>query len=163
MCDIRSVFRTSLVALAGLSLACTASPIAPDRTPVAPGAGQLAKRPPADGPDLVARCQTCFYDDIYSNFTGRVLTENLGTETAPSSKTRVYLSLDRQLDHGDELILTVDVPALPPGDVHDHFIGLLAHDQPPRMFYLLTVADAGGAAAETNERNNFIAQKSVLR
>jgi len=160
---IRSIIRIGLLAFVGLALACSASPVAPDQTAVGPGAAQLARRAPAGGPDLTARCRYCSFDTFFSNFVGRVQTENVGTGTAPASETRVYLSLDNRLDSGDELLLTVSVPELPPGQMDDYFIGLLPHDRPPRLFYLLTVADAGEIVGESNERNNVAAQKFLLR
>lgn len=157
---MRSLMRTGFLMLIGSALACTASPTAPDRAPVGQGVGQQARRAPAGGPDLIARCY-CGYDG--KNFVGWVRTENLGSESAPGSRTLVYLSTDRQLDAGDELLLDVSVPALAPGTLVNSFFEELPHDRPPELFYLLVFADADGVVAETNERNNRAAEKVWLR
>lgn len=160
MRTMRSLMRTGFVMLMGSAVACKASPTAPDRAPVGQGVGQQARRAPGGGPDLIARCY-CGYDG--KSFVGWVRTENLGTESAPESRTLVYLSTDRQLNAGDELLLDVSVPPLAPGTLVNFFFEALPHDRPPEVFYLLVVADEDEAVAETNERNNRAAEKVWLR
>ena len=78
-----------------------------------------------------------------------------GTGPAPASTTRLYLSTNPTWDAGDTLLGSREIPALTPGTASPGSTSLtIPAGTAVGTYYILAVADAPAAIAETNEANN---------
>jgi hypothetical protein len=90
-------------------------------------------------------------------------TVNIGTATAPASRTRYYLSTNQILDSSAAMLGERDVPSLQPNEVsastRDFTIPTLA----PGVYWIIACADGAVQVAELDETNNCQAlQASVV-
>jgi hypothetical protein len=99
--------------------------------------------------------------------TGFVMTFNLvnqGTATAGSSVLRIYLSRDTRLSSDDVLLRQRSFGSVAAGaTVANAITESIAAGTRAGSYYVLLVADAGGAVAESNESNNTLARAITVR
>jgi subtilase family serine protease len=87
-------------------------------------------------------------------------TKNIGGVAAAASTTRVYLSVDKKFDASDVLLSSHAVPGLAVNGTHAFNHSLTLPPGVTGVRYVLFIADAPGAIAESNEKNN-LKQKEI--
>jgi subtilase family serine protease len=90
--------------------------------------------------------------------------KNQSAFPAPTSRTRHYLSVDRDRNAGDKLVPGVrTVPALGPGlDSTGTVKVTIPNTAIPGVYYLLACADDLGAVPESDETNNCVASPAQV-
>ena len=101
---------------------------------------------------------------VGSTITIKDTTKNQGTFAAIASTTTYYLSTDAFYDGGDLVIGSHTVPTLSSGASYNGFASYTIPQSTVRQtYYIIARADAGLAAAETNETNNTRAFKITVK
>lgn len=109
------------------------------------------------GPDLIAINAAL----IGSSFSVRL--DNIGTSSAGTSKTGIYLSTNNTINSADTLLGSVSTASIAAGS----FLGksfTLAFDgtQAPGTYYIGAIADKAGAVSEGSELNNSSGVVAVI-
>ena len=100
--------------------------------------------------------------DLICTILGILEVENPGTDTAPTSTTRFFLSLDETLDDSDTLLQETQVGPLEPKEVEEVSLdvgvpeGLDAIGQ-----FIIAVLDVDDVVPEANEENNEVVSPAV--
>jgi subtilase family serine protease len=91
-------------------------------------------------------------------------TKNGGAQsTGVATVTRWYLSVDKVVGPGDNLLGTHNVPVLAPGGTHTLTMGVtIPAGKPAGSYWIIAKADDGSAVAEVKETDNTLAKAFTI-
>jgi hypothetical protein len=111
----------------------------------------------AAGPDLIAINETL----TGASFSVRL--DNIGTSSAGSSKTGVYLSTNNTINANDLLLASVSTAGIGAGGFLDKAVTLaFSGAQAPGTYYIGAIADRAAAVSEGSELNNSSGVVTVI-
>jgi CARDB protein len=118
------------------------------------------------GPNLVITALTVTPNSAPpgGSVTIKDTTKNSGAQgTGVPTVTRWYLSVDKIVGPGDNLLGTHNVPALAPGASHSLTMSVtIPGGKPPGAYFIIASADDGTAVAEVKETDNTLAKPFTI-
>lgn len=101
--------------------------------------------------------------DLQATIVGEFEVQNIGTEPAPASRMRFFVSDDRIYDpQFSQLLQEIAVPALQPGGVFKaNLKARLAKGVDAIGFFVFAVVNTSNTVQESNKRNNIIVSPAI--
>ncbi len=109
--------------------------------------------------------QTCNEsdEDLICTLEGIIEVENPGTETAPISTLRFFLSFDEFLDEDDILVDETQVDFLDPKEMEEvSLLGIVPPGEDVIGQFIVALLDAEDVVREVNEDNNVVVSAAIV-
>ena len=109
--------------------------------------------------------QTCneSEEDLICTLDGIIEAENPGTETAPISTIRFFLSFDEFLDEDDILVDETQVDSLDPKEMEEvSLLGIVPPGEDAIGQFIIALLDAEDVVLEVREDNNVVVSSAII-
>ena len=109
--------------------------------------------------------QTCneSEEDLICTLDGIIEAENPGTETAPISTIRFFLSFDEFLDEDDILVDETQVDSLDPKETEEvSLLGVVPPGEDAIGQFIIALLDAEDVVLEVREDNNVVVSSAII-
>src|SRR3972149_8070371 len=112
--------------------------------------------------DLIQNCEGRG-EDLICTIEGTLEVENPGTETAPVSSLRFFLSFDEFLDEEDTLLDETQVDLLDPKEMEEvSLLGIVPPGEDAIGQFIITLLDAEDVVLEVREDNNVVVSSAII-